>query len=229
MLRKLGKFILTIIILVPTLAVLATFGLLLLLRLKEQEWKEYQILAASIDVATPVINIDALNPLEPQENWKTFQVLQSELQKTADLKAEVKRIEDEFTVKYNEFADDFLGAYKPQTALTELVDTLLIPEAEIAFQAKRFPDKYFLEPYLKLRKKVKELNLTNGKKILWQYRPELELASMTMAEKVGQLFIWPAQGTGISSQQKEFIRNFGPGGFILWAIMSKTRINSLSS
>lgn len=213
--KKLVIIPIALLLMIITIYSLVSFLVSSQLTSKATDLEDLYKFAGMLERQQTRIDINQYSWWQLPQSFELLQQVNTELAKLPELKAEVTKIETEFEMQYTKFTH-FAQTYATQPALTATIAQTTPAIAEIDFQQKRDPQKYIQANYNRLREAVKFINLnTKTVPIKWQYLPDLEVNAMTLAEKVGQLFIWTVKGQQLSAGDQRFLQDFAPGGVIL--------------
>ncbi len=113
--------------------------------------------------------------------------------------------------------DNKVNEYKTQISIyNEInIDFVNIDLFSLDFQTKRNLDKYFYNLKAQFRKNIIEHNQTTQEKFRFEFDPEIEIKNLTIEQKVGLLFVFAFQGTSLSNEEAEFLKNKNIGGVVL--------------
>ncbi len=112
--------------------------------------------------------------------------------------------------------DNSIKEYSAKISKYSQVDLTFLPTNldQIDFGQKKKLDKYLLELKKKFKENIVNYNLTAEELIQLEYDPNSEVYDMTIDEKVGQMFTFAVNGTILSNNDEEFLKNQKPGGVV---------------
>lgn len=181
-------------------------GLAGLVGVTEWRWQQYANVAREYNQVAQKLELDALVVESKQwwdlsARWSLINSAQPQLGQLPQLQQQVAEVEAEYARQWEqlrEWADDYVSSY-PQ------LESELMALAEVEFAAKRHPFTTMQPVYQQFRTAYRENPIDR-----WRYLVDYELASMDLAEKLGQLvMLAPSGGLDLDQSDRKVFANVG--------------------